>query len=170
MGILCARGSASPPRLLTAFWGIVSAVAAVVLLLVGGLTALEQAMVVVSAPFMIVMVILTVDLLKQLRLEPCSARPVDPPRCGCGSASARRCGPTGTGGRGSWRAVIRYPIASPVGGLLLATRGQYHHRWSWTGIPAASRRTASRRDVAGHRRVVHSSIRGPTSRPKWIGS
>jgi len=36
MGILCARGSPSPPRLLTAFWGIVSAIAAVVLLLAGG--------------------------------------------------------------------------------------------------------------------------------------
>ena len=37
MGILCSRGSANPPRLLTAFWGIVSAVAAAVLLLAGGL-------------------------------------------------------------------------------------------------------------------------------------
>ena len=36
MGILCSRGSANPPRLLTAFWGIVSAVAAAVLLLAGG--------------------------------------------------------------------------------------------------------------------------------------
>jgi len=72
MGILCARGSANPPRLLTAFWGIVSAVAAVLLLLAGGLTALEQAMVVMSAPFMIVMVILTVGLLKQAAPEqPC---------------------------------------------------------------------------------------------------
>jgi choline-glycine betaine transporter len=70
MGILCSRGSANPPRLLTAFWGIVSAVAAAVLLLAGGLTALEQAMVVMSAPFMIVMVILTVGLLKALRAEP----------------------------------------------------------------------------------------------------
>ena len=77
MGILCSRGSANPPRLLTAFWGIVSAVAAVVLLLAGGLTALEQAMVVMSAPFMIVMVILTVGLLKQPRPEPRSGRPVD---------------------------------------------------------------------------------------------
>ena len=73
MGILCSRGSANPPRLLTAFWGIVSAIAAAVLLLAGGLTALEQAMVVMSAPFMIVMVILTVGLLKQLRAEPQTA-------------------------------------------------------------------------------------------------
>ena len=70
MGILCSRGSANPPRLITAFWGIAAAVAAAVLLLAGGLTALQQTMVVMSAPFMIVMVILTVGLLKQLRAEP----------------------------------------------------------------------------------------------------
>ena len=73
MGILCSRGSPSPPRLLTAFWGIVSAGAAAVLLLAGGLTALEQAMVVMSAPFMIVMVILTVGLVMRLREEPLTA-------------------------------------------------------------------------------------------------
>jgi choline-glycine betaine transporter len=73
MGILCSRGSANPPRLLTAFWGIVSAIAAAVLLLAGGLTALEQAMVVMSAPFMIVMAMLTVGTLKQLHAEPPSA-------------------------------------------------------------------------------------------------
>ena len=73
MGILCSRGSANPPRLLTAFWGITAAVAAAVLLLAGGLTALQQTMVVMSAPFMVVMVILTLGLLKQLRAEPLPA-------------------------------------------------------------------------------------------------
>ena len=75
MGILCSRGSANPPRLITAFWGITAAVAAAVLLLAGGLTALQQTMVVMSAPFMIVMVILTLGLLKQLRAEPLPAIP-----------------------------------------------------------------------------------------------
>lgn len=70
MGILCSRGSAHPPRLLTAFWGITAAVAAAMLLLAGGLTALQQTMVVMSAPFMLVMMILTVGLIKQLRAEP----------------------------------------------------------------------------------------------------
>ena len=73
MGILCSRGSANPPRLITAFWGITAAVAAAVLLLAGGLTALQQTMVVMSAPFMIVMVILTLGTLKQLRTEPLPA-------------------------------------------------------------------------------------------------
>ena len=73
MGILCSRGSANPPRLITAFWGITAAVAAAVLLLAGGLTALQQTMVVMSAPFMIVMVILTLGTLKQLRAEPLPA-------------------------------------------------------------------------------------------------
>jgi glycine betaine transporter len=73
MGILCSRGSADPPRLITAFWGIAAAVAAAVLLLAGGLTALQQTMVVMSAPFMVVMVILTVGMLKQLRAEPLPA-------------------------------------------------------------------------------------------------
>ena len=75
MGILCSRGSANPPRLITAFWGITAAVAAAVLLLAGGLTALQQTMVVMSAPFMVVMVILTLGLLKQLRAEPLPAIP-----------------------------------------------------------------------------------------------
>jgi glycine betaine transporter len=73
MGILCSRGSANPPRLITAFWGISAAVAAAVLLLAGGLTALQQTMVVMSAPFMLVMVILTLGTLKQLRAEPLPA-------------------------------------------------------------------------------------------------
>ena len=73
MGILCSRGSANPPRLITAFWGITAAVAAAVLLLAGGLTALQQTMVVMSAPFMVVMVILTLGTLKQLRAEPLPA-------------------------------------------------------------------------------------------------
>jgi glycine betaine transporter len=73
MGILCSRGSANPPRLITAFWGISAAVAAAVLLLAGGLTALQQTMVVMSAPFMVVMVILTLGTLKQLRAEPLPA-------------------------------------------------------------------------------------------------
>ena len=75
MGILCSRGSAHPPRLITAFWGITAAVAAAVLLLAGGLTALQQTMVVMSAPFMVVMLILTLGLLKQLRAEPLPAIP-----------------------------------------------------------------------------------------------
>lgn len=75
MGILCARGSANPPRLLTAFWGVTAAAAAAVLLLAGGLTALQQTMVVMSAPFMIVMLILTLGLLRQLRTEPLPAIP-----------------------------------------------------------------------------------------------
>ena len=75
MGILCSRGSANPPRLITAFWGITAAVAAAVLLLAGGLTALQQTMVVMSAPFMVVMLILTLGLLKQLRAEPLPAIP-----------------------------------------------------------------------------------------------
>jgi glycine betaine transporter len=73
MGILCSRGSANPPRLITAFWGVTAAVAAAMLLLAGGLTALQQTMVVMSAPFMLVMVVLTLGLLKQLRAEPLAA-------------------------------------------------------------------------------------------------
>jgi glycine betaine transporter len=48
-------------------------VAAAVLLLAGGLTALQRTMVVMSAPFMVVMVILTLGTLKQLRAEPLPA-------------------------------------------------------------------------------------------------
>ena len=174
MGILCSRGSANPPRLLTAFWGIVSAVAAAVLLLAGGLTALEQAMVVMSAPFMIVMVILTVGLLKQLRAEPRSSRPVDAGRSGSGPASAGRCRPTGTGGRRSRRAVIRHPIAISRAGACATRhpRATTTNSWSCTGIPAA-RRKASRRDVAGHRRrawVAVTLARGVSPDPPHRGS
>lgn len=75
MGILCSRGSAHPPRLITAFWGILAAISAAMLLFAGGLTALQQTMVVMSAPFMVVMIILTFGLLKQLRTEPLAPVP-----------------------------------------------------------------------------------------------
>lgn len=45
------------------------------LLFAGGLTALQQTMVVMSAPFMVVMIILTFGLLKQLRTEPLAPVP-----------------------------------------------------------------------------------------------
>lgn len=75
MGILSSRGSSNPPRLITAFWGIIAALAAAVLLLAGGLTALQQAMVVMSAPFLVVMFMLTFGTLKKLRTEPLPAMP-----------------------------------------------------------------------------------------------
>ena len=84
MGILCSRGSANPPRLITAFWGIVAALAAAMLLLAGGLTALQQTMVVMSAPFMVVMVVLTLGLLEAAARGTPGAdrRPRDPGRPG----------------------------------------------------------------------------------------
>lgn len=75
MGILSSRGSANPPRLITAFWGVIAALAAAVLLLAGGLTALQQAMVVMSAPFLVVMFILTWGTLRKLRTEPLPPSP-----------------------------------------------------------------------------------------------
>lgn len=92
MGILSSRGSLHPPRWIVVFWGALTTAAASVLLLAGGLAALQQAMVIMAAPFVLVMTILCVGLLRRLRIEhpravPASAPAPSIPSSGPGSAS-----------------------------------------------------------------------------------
>ncbi|MDA0639741.1 MULTISPECIES: BCCT family transporter [Nonomuraea] len=70
LGSLSARGSLDPSRLLVVMWGVLVGVVALALLLAGGLTALQQATIVVALPFMIVMLLLCLALVKELREDP----------------------------------------------------------------------------------------------------
>jgi len=69
MGMLSCRGSLSPPRIIVVVWGVLMGAAASVLLLAGGLEALQQAAILVAAPFLLVMIGLSVGLMKALRAD-----------------------------------------------------------------------------------------------------
>ncbi|GLZ86761.1 BCCT family transporter [Metapseudomonas resinovorans] len=69
MGMLCARGSLTPPGWLVVLWGTLSSAAASVLLVMGGLVALQTAAIIFAAPFLAVMVGLCVSLWKALLNE-----------------------------------------------------------------------------------------------------
>ncbi|MDH4562601.1 BCCT family transporter [Pseudomonas sp. BN411] len=66
MGMLCARGNLKPPCWLVALWGVLTSAAASVLLVMGGLNALQTAAIIFAAPFLLVMVGLCVSLCKAL--------------------------------------------------------------------------------------------------------
>ncbi len=69
MGMLSCRGTLEPPRLVVALWGTLMGAVAVVLLLAGGLASLQQAAIIVGAPFTVVLLGLAVSLHKALRAE-----------------------------------------------------------------------------------------------------
>src|SRR3712207_4423442 len=56
MGMLSSRGNLSPTRPIVVLWGVFTGAAAAILLVAGGLEALQQAAIIAAAPFMIVMV------------------------------------------------------------------------------------------------------------------
>ena len=60
----------NPPRAIVAFWGVVMGVVAITLLVAGGLQTLQQAAIVVGAPFALLLIGLCVSLIKALRAEP----------------------------------------------------------------------------------------------------
>ncbi|HJU97472.1 MAG TPA: BCCT family transporter [Jiangellaceae bacterium] len=70
MGMLSCRGTLSPQRGVVITWGALTGLAAIVLLLAGGLVALQQASIIVALPFTFVMVGLCYALLEDLRSEP----------------------------------------------------------------------------------------------------
>ena len=88
MGMLSSRGSLSPARPVVVMWGVFTGAAAAILLLAGGLSALQQAAIIAAAPFTLVMVGLSVALFKALSAEaapvilvepaPGQARPSEP--------------------------------------------------------------------------------------------
>ena len=69
MGMLSCRGELSPPRGVVILWGVLMGASASVLLLAGGLEALQQAAILAAAPFLVVMVGLAVSLVKALRAD-----------------------------------------------------------------------------------------------------
>ncbi|WP_406063873.1 BCCT family transporter [Streptomyces sp. NBC_01077] len=70
MGSLTSRGSLNPPTWLVVAWGVLMAAVAAVLLVVGGLSSLQTATILVALPFVVVMLVLCWALLKELREDP----------------------------------------------------------------------------------------------------
>lgn len=70
MGSLTSRGSLNPPTWLVVSWGVLMAAVAAVLLVVGGLSSLQTATILVALPFVVVMLVLCWALLRELREDP----------------------------------------------------------------------------------------------------
>jgi len=78
-----ATGEAQPPKWQRAFWALVVMVVTAVLLVSGGLTALQTATIITGVPFAIILVLLGLSLLKDLRAnhgaeDPAAGRIDDP--------------------------------------------------------------------------------------------
>jgi len=69
LAMLTTRGSERPPTWCLVLWGVLTGAAAVALLLAGGLQALQNMAIVSSAPFLVIVVAVTVAFLKDLRGE-----------------------------------------------------------------------------------------------------
>jgi len=70
MAMLSCRGCSEPGILVTIFWGVMTGAVAGVLLLAGGLQALQTLCILAAFPFMFVMVGAAISLVKELRNEP----------------------------------------------------------------------------------------------------
>src|SRR5919206_930066 len=70
MGMLSSRGNLEPSRGVVVIWGVLTGLAAAVLLLSGGLTGLQQAAILAAAPFVLVMIGMVVGMFKEMRKEP----------------------------------------------------------------------------------------------------
>jgi choline/carnitine/betaine transport len=82
LGTLSSRGAIRPRRRLVVTWGILIGAVAAVLLLAGGLKALQQATVLVALPFVVVMLALAVSLVRELATDPAGQPPAHPPQHG----------------------------------------------------------------------------------------
>ena len=69
MGMLCQNGEEEPRRLLVIFWGVATGAVAAVLLWADGLGALQALVILVAAPFMLILIGMCVSLAKALREE-----------------------------------------------------------------------------------------------------
>ena len=70
MGMLSCRGRSDPPALVTIFWGVMTGAVASILLLAGGLAALQTLCILAAFPFMFIMIGACISLVKELRNEP----------------------------------------------------------------------------------------------------
>jgi choline/carnitine/betaine transport len=69
MGMLSHNGKEKPLRALVIFWGVATGSVAAVLLWAGGLQALQTLVIIVAAPFMLILIAMCVSLMKALRQE-----------------------------------------------------------------------------------------------------
>ena len=69
MGMLSQRGTEEPMRMLVVFWGVATGAVAAVLLWAGGLGALQTLVILVAAPFMLILIGMCASLWKELRKE-----------------------------------------------------------------------------------------------------
>lgn len=73
MGMLSQRGTDHPNRMLIIFWGVLTGAVASILLLAGGLEALQRLVIIVALPFMLILIAMVFSLWKALREEPFDA-------------------------------------------------------------------------------------------------
>jgi glycine betaine transporter len=69
LGMMTSNGNLNPPTAKKFTWGILQSVSAIILLMTGGLAALQRMAIVAALPFTLVMVVMVFSLLKALRWE-----------------------------------------------------------------------------------------------------
>ncbi|GAJ99701.1 LOW QUALITY PROTEIN: glycine betaine transporter OpuD [Geomicrobium sp. JCM 19055] len=69
LGMQTTGGRMNPPISVKAVWGIIQSAAAAILLLAGGLDALQTAAIIAALPFSVIMILMTVSLIKSLIQE-----------------------------------------------------------------------------------------------------
>ncbi|WP_406358195.1 BCCT family transporter [Streptomyces sp. NBC_01635] len=79
MGTLSQKGALEPGRLVVVFWGVVTGAVAAIMLLVGSgqgdaLTGLQNITILAAAPFVVVMILMCVALMRDLRRDPAIVR------------------------------------------------------------------------------------------------
>jgi len=70
LGMMSTNGSLNPSRPVLVVWGALTGATAIVLLLAGGLSALQQTVIVTSAPFLVIIIGLAVAFCRELRTDP----------------------------------------------------------------------------------------------------
>lgn len=70
LGTFSSRGSLRPARWLTTIWGTLIGAVAIVLLLVGGLEALQWAAIIAASPFVLILVGMCIALSKDMLADP----------------------------------------------------------------------------------------------------
>ena len=69
LGMQTTRGSLTPPNMVKIAWGFAQSAVAVILLYVGGLTALQNTIIIAALPFSFVIILMVVALFKALQKE-----------------------------------------------------------------------------------------------------
>jgi glycine betaine transporter len=70
LGMLSQRGTTSPARAVVILWGMSIAAVAAALTLAGGLDVIQSATILVAMPFVVVLIAICVNLVRELRREP----------------------------------------------------------------------------------------------------